>query len=67
LILSSLFSLNIKNVKRIYPLRTKAFMTDKPKSKSSATSTKAVDNLAQLPKTDNPTVIIDRLPVAFNL
>lgn len=51
----------------MYPLRAKAFITDKPKIKSSATSTKAVDSLAQFPRTDRPTVIIDKLPVAFNL
>ena len=65
--LSYLFSLKIKKVKRIYPLSIKAMITDKPKSKSSDTSTKAVDNLAKFPKTDSPTVIIDKLPVAFSL
>lgn len=37
LILSYLFSLKIKKVKRIYPLSIKAMITDKPKSKSSDT------------------------------
>jgi len=57
------FSLKMKKQVKMYELRIRAITTERRYFTSSLTSTKAVANLAVFPRTVNPHVIMERLPV----